>query len=467
MKGRDRFEKYLQRYPHPHRPFFQRPHLSRRAFLELTGAGLTASFLTGPLSAGEVSAWYDVETKNTARNVIFILLAGAPSHIDTFDFKIVDGVTPAEFDPTPIGDVIWPVGLMPKMAERLADVAIVRSMLSWALQHSGMQTWVQIGRSPSSALGSVAPNIGSVIAAHTQQERKPGQVFPAFLALNAQSAVGSGYLPSLYAPLKVQAQPAGLSGTTHPVEEGPSRFEERYALMDALDAGLRANSPLGRPAEDFDAFYKAARGLMYDPVVERAFSFSAEDAERYGGSSFGNACLVAKQVLAANQGTRYIQIVLGGWDHHQDIYNPTAPNRLPRLARDLDAGLAALLDDLKATGLLNETLVVMLGEFGRTVGNLSPQNGRDHYLQHFCVFAGGGVKGGKVVGATDPTGAYTVEPGWSRDREVRIEDVEATIYSALGINWTSVRYDDPFGRGFEYVPKSKDDIYGPVHELWS
>jgi uncharacterized protein (DUF1501 family) len=137
------------------------------------------------------------------------------------------------------------------------------------------------------------------------------------------------------------------------------------------------------------------------------------------------------------------------------------------MARQLDDGFAALLDELAAGGLLEETLIVMTGEFGRTVGPLSAQNGRDHFLQHFVVFAGGGVKGGKIIGATDPTGAITVEPGWSRRRDVRIEDVEATIYSALGINWTNVRYDDPYGRGFEYVPKSKDDVYGPVHELWS
>ena len=137
------------------------------------------------------------------------------------------------------------------------------------------------------------------------------------------------------------------------------------------------------------------------------------------------------------------------------------------LGRGLDDGYAALVDDLKRDGLLGETLIVLMGEFGRTVGPLSPQAGRDHYLQQFVAFAGGGVRGGKVIGATDPTGAFTVEAGWHRDRDVRVEDVEATLYSALGINWTNVRYDDPFGRGFEYVPKSKDDVYGPIDELWS
>jgi hypothetical protein len=101
------------------------------------------------------------------------------------------------------------------------------------------------------------------------------------------------------------------------------------------------------------------------------------------------------------------------------------------------------------------------------VGQLSAQKGRDHFVQQFCMFAGGGVTGGRTVGTTNATGAATTEFGWSRNRDIRPEDVEATIYSALGINWTNVRYDDPFGRGFEYVPGAADDVYGPIHELWT
>ena len=126
-------------------------------------------------------------------------------------------------------------------------------------------------------------------------------------------------------------------------------------------------------------------------------------------------------------------------------------------------GLAYLL---KQDGLLDRTLLVMAGEFGRTVGRLTAQAGRDHFLQQFCMLAGGGVKGGRAIGATDASGSATTDPGWSRNRDVRPEDIEATIYSALNINWTTVRRDDPFGRGFEYVPFSAQDLYGPVNELW-
>lgn len=123
-------------------------------------------------------------------------------------------------------------------------------------------------------------------------------------------------------------------------------------------------------------------------------------------------------------GARFIQIQLGGWDHHQNIYNQTT-GIYPR-ARELDSGVAALLADLEDTPgkdpgktLLDETLVVVMGEFGRTVENLNNQQGRDHYLQQSVVFAGGGAKGGRVIGATNDTGAYTIDAGWSRNRTVR------------------------------------------------
>jgi uncharacterized protein (DUF1501 family) len=210
--------------------------------------------------------------------------------------------------------------------------------------------------------------------------------------------------------------------------------------------------------------------LMYNPTVNNAFKFAAADSARYGSTGFGNACLVAKQALAAGQGTRFVQITVGGWDMHQNIYglngNPAQGTNIFTLGKQLDDGVSALITDLKAAGLFDQTLIVMAGEFGRTVGKLSAANGRDHYPQQFAVFAGAGVKGGRAIGSTIADGSATDDPGWSRQRDIKPEDIEATIYSALGINWTTIRYDDPFGRGFEYVPHAKDDLYGPINELW-
>ena len=135
------------------------------------------------------------------------------------------------------------------------------------------------------------------------------------------------------------------------------------------------------------------------------------------------------------------------------------------MAKQFDTGLATLIADLKSDGLLDSTLIVAMGEFGRTVGPLNSQSGRDHYLQQSALFAGGGIKGGRAIGATDRLGAVTVDPGWSKQRNIKPEDIEATIYSALGIDWTTVRHDDPLGRGFEYVPTTEGLQFGPIDEL--
>ncbi len=466
MNGNEKLERYLQKYPHAHRTFSQRPHWSRREFFELAGAGVVASFLPRRAFADGVSQAAP-QLVNKAKNVIFILLTGAPAHVDTFDLKELSGTTPADFQPTTVNGIRWPMGLLPGIGGKLNDIVIVRSMRAWALVHSLGQSWVQIGRNPAAALGDIAPNIGSIVALEKEKDRLPSQVFPTFLALNAQQSIGSGYLSTKYAPFKVTPASGGLSNVTNP--DGQTRLDDRWSLLHQLDDPLRKSpAPNGKPMEDMDSFYSAAKGLTYNPVVNTAFSFSAPDSMRYGNSGIGNSCLVAKQVLTANQGTRYIEIMYGGWDMHQNIYdrNTNPRGNLYTISKPLDDAVAALLTDLKSTGLLDQTLVVMGGEFGRTTGKLNPANGRDHWPQQFVMFAGAGVKGGRVIGATNADGSATADPGWSQGRDVKPEDVEATIYSALGIDYTYVNYNDPFHRGFEYVPGGKDGVYAPITELW-
>jgi len=462
MNEQEKFDKLFRKHPHPVATFSQKPHLSRRHFLNIAGTGVTASWLAGNLSAAApVITSTPVQMQNKAKNVIFILLAGAPSHTDTFDYKDIQGTTPTSFSPDTANGVMFPTGLMPKLAGMMNQFAIVRSMQAWALVHSLAQTWTQIGRNPAGVLGNVSPNIGSVVAIEKNADRTPSQVFPTFLALNSAGAAGPGYFPASYAPFKVNPTNTGLKNTTNP--DGQTRFNARWDFLHHLDDPLRVNSPYGTPLEDYDEFYTAANGMMYNPVVTKAFAYSTADSTAYGNTSFGNACVLARQVLAANQGTRYIEITLGGWDMHVNIY---AQNQLPTLAKQLDNGLSQLITDLKTAGMLDETLIVMAGEFGRTVGKLTGAAGRDHYPQQFAFFAGAGVTGGKVIGSTDALGANIVDYGWSRGRAVKPEDIESTIYSAMGINWTTVRYDDPLGRGFYYVPNSDQDIYGPINELW-
>jgi uncharacterized protein (DUF1501 family) len=469
MWGQEKFEKYVRSHPeHQHKSFFQRPDWTRRDLFRIAGAaGITGSFLSRRAYADGISR-ASVTPINRAKNVIYILLTGAPSNTDTFDLKVVPGATPTDFNPNMHGSILWPDGLMPKMGAQLGDIAIVRSMRAWALVHSLGQTWAQIGRNPAAALGDIAPNIGSIVALEKEKERQPGQVFPTFLSLNGTAVVGSGFLSTKYAPFKTTPSANGLPNVTNP--DGQPRLNDKLSLMHSLDDPLRgAPSPYGKAFEDMDSFYSAASGLTYNPVVNNAFSYSNADYMRYGGSSFGGSLLVAKQVLSANQGTRFIHVEQGGWDMHQNIYDKLAnpKGNLYVLASIIDNAVPVLIGDLKAAGIWDSTMIVMVGEFGRTVGALNPAAGRDHWPQQFVMFGGAGIKGGKTIGTTASDGGSTVDPGWSQGRDIKPEDVEATIYSAMGIDWTYVNYNDPFHRGFEYVPGGADGVYAPINELWS
>lgn len=450
-------------YASHHIPFYARPHISRRNFFGLAAAGVTGGMLSNTKLSAQVIKQPSVSLKNTAKNVVFILLTGAPSHTDTFDLKMVDGISPKTFNPTAINGMLWNTGVFPKLANAVPDLAVMRSVRSWNLQHTLGQMWVQIGRNPGAVLGDVAPNIGSIIAIEKLNERRKGQVFPGFLSFNNTQVIGSGYLSSAYEPFKTVPNANGLPNTTHP--DGAGRLDDKYNLMMSLDKSLRVDSPYGDGPGDYAEFYNAARGLMYNPVVDRAFKYSTADSVRYGNTSFGNSLLVSKQVLDADQGTRYIQVTLGSWDMHTNIYGPGG-NNIFTMGKQLDDGLSEFIKDLKANGKFNDTLIVMMGEFGRTVGAITAAGGRDHFLQQFCVMAGGGIKGGRAIGSTDARGGATDDPGWSEGRDIRPEDIEATIYSAMGVNYLTIRYDDPFKRGFEYVPGGNDGVYKPVNELW-
>ena len=456
-----------------HKGYFSRKHWTRRHFFQLAGAGVTASILGRKAEAADTVAQAAAVPIDKAKNVIFILLAGAPSHTDLFDFKVIKNTTPAAAKADTIKGIMWPTGILPKLGASFEDLAIIRSLRSHALVHSLSQTWIQIGRNPAAVLGNISPNIGSIVAIEKDQQRSATAVFPTFLALNSPGAVGSGYFDTKYSPFQTTPSNTGLQNTTH--SGGQSLFNERWSLLHQLDDPLRTNSPYGKTVADMNDFYGGANGLMYNPLVSKAFSYTQADSLRYGNNSFGNACMVARQTLAANDGTRFIQITLGGWDMHQNIYgiggDPTRGTNIFTLGKVLDDGVSTLISDLKADGSFNDTLIVIVGEFGRTVGALTAAAGRDHFPQQFAVFAGGGVKGGRTIGATDSMGAGSVDPGWSGGtlpgRDVWPEDIEATILSAVGIDWTKVRYDDPFRRGFEYTPQSVDVPAFPVHELWN
>jgi hypothetical protein len=325
-----------------------------------------------------------------------------------------------------------------------------------------MQSWVQIGRNPASALAKISPHIGSVVSLELGQgSNKP---LPAFLALNSNPAAGAGYLPAEHAPF-ILAAGAGLPNTTH--RDGTARFDARYGLLQDIDAQTRYFDDIGPGPGEMAAWNLRARLLMYNSNVDKIFTFDQNEKNRYGNTAFGNACITARNLVRADLGTRFIMISIGSWDHHTNIYGSTGLNgQLGPLSKQFDGGLGTLIADLKSDGLLDSTLIVAQGEFGRTVGAPNSNAGRDHFLQQSALFAGGRVRGGRALGATDAQGADTTDPGWGANRYVRPEDVEATIYSALGIDWTTTRHDDPLKRGFDYVPFDAAYNFRPIDELW-
>lgn len=443
---------------------------SRRRFFRIAGTGLVASYFADvilpPLLYGATSVKPTLH--GTARNCIFIFLAGGPSQIDMWDLK-EGSWTPKDFAPTSYGGLRWPQGLLPKTANHLDKLAIIRTGMAWAAVHPLAVKWAQIARNPSGATGGIAPHIGAVVSLETQKNRTANDVLPGFISIGGTSA-SAGYLPATYSPFGVVPSSTGLAALAHP--DGAQRLEDRWALIETIDTD-RLTGALGKNASDMASFYDQAMVLVDTPGINQLFSFTAADQARYGSSGFGDSVIVARNLVAANRGTRFVQVTLGGWDHHDDIYNTAANNSLYSRCRMLDDGLGPLLDDMSimpgsqsGKTLLDETLVVILGEFGRTVGPLTGNGGRDHYLRMSVALAGGGVRGGNIIGVTDNSGAGAVEYGWSAKRDVRPEDITATIYSALGIDYTTVRPDDPLGRGFEYVPFAKDGTYGPVNELF-
>ncbi len=441
--------------------FWNRPAMHRRMFFK-SMATAVGGYMLMPQQPGETIAKAAGRVQGTAKNVIFILMQGAPSHTDTFDLK--EGPwTPSFMAPASYGGVRWPQGLMPKLADQMDNIALVRSLRAYATAHGLAQTWVQIGRNPISGLSKIAPHIGSVVSIELGP-KSADRTLPPFISLNASNGPGAGYLPPENDPFYVNPNGGALSNTVH--GDGSAALDRRYGLMLDLDTELLFDpTAVGSSLSENARFRENARKLMYNPAVTSIFSFDQNVRNSYGNTTFGNACATARNLIKANMGTRFVQISFGSWDHHANIYQPNA--NLQSMARQFDNGLGQLMADLKADGLLDSTLIVAMGEFGRTVSTLNQTNGRDHHVQQSAFFAGGGIRGRQAIGVTDSIGSSVLEPGWRGDRDIRNEDIEATIYSALGIDWTTIRRDDPFGRGFEYVPSSTVDyVFQPINELF-
>ncbi len=416
--------------------------VTRRDFLQvgaLGGFGLSlAQTLRWRAAAGEPPAG-----RGRATSCIVLWLDGGPSHLDMFDLK---PEAPAEVR-GPFREITTRVpGLricehLPRTAAVMDEVALIRSVTHELGNHDTGTRFMLTGHRPTPALEY--PSLGSLVA------RKCGfeAAMPPYVAIpndavgGDSNAARAGYLPGAYSAFSVGPDPARVDGLRAPEGVSFERDARRREMLRRMDAFTR-DVEEGGAARDRDAFYEQAYRLLASREAKDAFDVSREKPavrERYGPSKLGTGCLLARRLVEA--GARFVTVVDAGWDTHQQIARELPDSRFPGSGKlpSLDRAYAALLTDLRERGLLDSTLVVLMGEFGRTP-KLNAQGGRDHWPRAGSVcLAGGGVKGGQVIGATDAFGESPVE------RPVGPPDLACTVLSLLGVD-PSAELTTPDGR---------------------
>lgn len=435
---------------------------TRRHFLFGSAGAVSAGLLRTPAGAATASA--NAKPQATARACILINLSGAPSHIDTFDPK--DGPwNPRDIDLRQYGTIVLSRRLFPMLSGLIPDLCILRSVTSWEAAHSRGQFYLQTGHTFNPSFAPALPHVGAVASF----ERGGAGLLPPFLSLNTGGdEQKQGFMPGITTPFSFSPQRSGLPNLRHDYYGVQSQafFNGAYDLLQALDAPLR-NPPLSDAIAGYHSVIGQARALIYNDTASRVFQFSADDDGRYGNTNLGRSLIIARNAVQAKLGTVFVNVTFGGWDQHARQFDAGNGSNLYRQANELDRALANLIADLRISGDLGSTLIVALGEFGRTPGMLNIYDGRDHYRAVMsALMVGGGVRGGQAIGETDATASYIVDPGWSQQRAIFMEDIVATIYSALGIDWTKVIENTPMGRRYVYVPGSEDGTYGPVDEVF-
>jgi hypothetical protein len=415
----------------PQSAFRNRP--SRRDFVRI--GGLAALGLGLPeLFARRAAA---AESPAKAKRCILIWLDGGPSHLETFDLKPhapreVRGPF-AAIDTAVSGIQISEC--LPLLAARMKQAAIVRSLTSPLGEHNLGTQYLLTGYPPTPALDY--PTIGSVVA-HLETAEHP---LPRFVAIpdfrvGGQPFAAHGYLAAGADPFEVGGDPARPDFRVAGLDFFPGldadRLNRRREYLAALDSVERHSE--AHPAAPTGSPFDQAHRLIVSPQAKAAFDLSQEPAQtraRYGPRTIGQSTLLARRLIEA--GVPFVTVNYPGWDTHQNLYTQlkegfTGAQHPVGLIPSLDLALSALLDDLSDRGLLAETLIVVMGEFGRTP-KLNTQGGRDHWPRVFsALLAGGGVPGGQVIGASDATGESP------KDRPITPADLAATIYTLLGID---------------------------------
>ncbi len=430
----------------------------RRHFMKHTAAAAAVavpglSFLAG-LKA------HAAELKKKQKSLIILWMGGGPTTIDLWDMK---PGSPNGGEHKPIKTTgqsgVEITEHLPKVAAQFKNLSIIRSLNSQEGDHARGTFIMNTGKQRSPILDF--PSVGSVLGYHQglDPEAAKNADIPAFISVGG-TQIGSGFLGMKYAPFTVQNPGALPENVSSAVDKG--RTDRRAAIFDRLEGGLVQTGSDKKPVMDAAQAHKEVYDKALSLVVSRrkeVFELKNEldgkpidqklmeeyGAAGTGANNFGKGCLLARKLVEA--GVACVEVSLGGWDNHNGIFNILANQRLPVL----DKGMGTLMKDLDQRGRLKDTVVVWMGDFGRTP-KINQNGGRDHYPRAWSVVVGGGnIKGGIAYGATDKDGTAATE------NPTMISDVYGTIYRGLGIDPTpetnaSVR--DNLGRPY-YVAGEK------------
>lgn len=431
------------------------PHaqpVSRRAMLHFGSLGLAGLSLPSLLrcrAAESVAAPADTA-------VIHVFLGGGPSHIDTFDLK---PHAPAEIrgEFQPIATSVPGVQIsehLPLVAQTLHRLVVVRSVTHANASHLPASHWMVTGHQPPAATTTnVNPYCGAV-AARVRGANVPGM--PAYVSIPRKQLLGgAAYLGAAYNPFTTEADPNAknfkVQNLAFPGGLDAERLDDRRGLLSQLDRYRRDVDRRGQMT-GIDKFSQAAMQMVTNDHAQQAFDIAQESPavrDRYGRTSGGQACLLARRLVEA--GVTFVTVLPGGqWDTHANNFTTLKNNSLPML----DRALAALVSDLYDRGLERRVLLVVSGEFGRTPV-INKTAGRDHWPGAISVlFAGAGMNVGQVIGATDKHAKGPTTHPYSP------ADVLATVYHVLGID-PGLQFTDAVGRSQPILPEGK-----PMRELW-
>jgi hypothetical protein len=421
-------------------------HLPRREFMRVGGLGLLGVSLPALFAADAARA--------RARNCILLFLSGGPSQFETFDPKPdAPGGNGAIFDTTRTSvPGIQLCGLLPDLARQAQRFALIRSAYHRYGGHFGGHRYALSGHAvPGNAdveaRADDKPGIISLAAKYLPNQRSnlPASIMTPWPATDQGSGVsggmGAGTLGRQYDPLLVEVDPRSLDQAgAQPVFRIPDfalrpgltaeRLEDRRRLRHIVESQRR--DMLAAEGDNLNSLYQRAYDLLTSSEIKAGFDIDREEPrlrDRYGRNAFGQGCLLARRLI--ERGARFAQVNFSrsvtqrgyGWDTHDKGHETLKDLLLPKL----NAGLATLLDDLAERGLLEETLVVAMGEFGRTP-RVKPDGGRDHWPQCYALLlAGGGIRGGTVYGSSDRAGAYPAND------PVEARQILVTILDALGV----------------------------------